>query len=215
MVEGFAAFHRRSVWIFESWSKPAKSSYVFPLIIPARVHEQHLYISGTSGGWHGPSALQYPKIVPRLMWQDFAEEEIVTPTVMNMGLVNVVTTSTDSEDAVRKIKLYIVGGRAEVFRFGRRTAEYRHAIQLFDYSKLDRLAVHRKLKALEVEIRVPKHSPFNDVERLKPTVENLVAELENVGKALVPGGTAAEVDTEVSWPAEDGVNCFQFRWDKS
>lgn len=140
------------------------------------------------------------------------EEELVTVDTMATSLVNVMTTSTDREAAVQKIKLYIEAGRAEGFHSTKRA--YRHGIQVFDYSKLDRLAVHGRLRALEVEMRVVKQSPFHDVERLKTTVENLVAELKNVGRALVPGGTATEVDTEVGWPLGNGVKCFQFRVDR-
>jgi hypothetical protein len=100
-----------------------------------------------------------------------------------------------------------------VFRFSRRLAGYQHAIQLFHYSKLGRLAVHRQLKALEVQTQVPKPSSSNDVERMKSTVENLTADLK-VGRDLLPGGTAAEVNTEVVWPTEHGVNCSQFKMDR-
>jgi hypothetical protein len=51
MLEGLAQFHRHSIWIFGSGCKTERSASIFPLITPALVHEQHLYVGGTRDDW--------------------------------------------------------------------------------------------------------------------------------------------------------------------
>ncbi|OAL00182.1 hypothetical protein IQ06DRAFT_222821 [Phaeosphaeriaceae sp. SRC1lsM3a] len=215
MIEGLEEFHRRSVWIFEYSSKNAKSQYIFPLITPTRVHEQHLYMDGSSGKWHSPRGLQVHYVPPRLSGWPSERPRIVRTSSVEVGLANVMTTATDAEDAVQTIKMYMIAYGARVFKMDRGPGgRYAQGTQIFDFSKLDRLAVHRKLRAFEVHIRTPINLRYHDVEALKTTVKNVITELKNVGDALIPGGTAAEVDIDAGWPIESGVNCCQFRVDK-
>lgn len=215
MIEGLEEFHRRSVWIFEYSSKNAKSQYIFPLITPTRVHEQHLYMDGSSGKWHSPRGLQVHYVPPRLSGWPSERPRIVRTSSVEVGLANVMTTATDAEDAVQTIKMYVIAYGARVFKMDRGPGgRYAQGTQIFDFSKLDRLAVHRKLRAFEVHIRTPINLRYHDVEALKTTVKNVITELKNVGDALIPGGTAAEVDIDAGWPIESGVNCCQFRVDK-
>jgi hypothetical protein len=158
MLESLAQFHQRSIWIFEPCSKANRLEYIFPLITPAFVHEQHLYLGGTSYDWTDRSnrwpvlsGLRFFKNVPYPSEGSISSPQtyphIITPRPSTMRLVNLMTTSADAQSTVRKIKLDLrIDDRRLKSRRGRRRHYF--ADIMFDFSKSDRLAVHRELQIL-------------------------------------------------------------------
>lgn len=163
--------------------------------------------------WHGPDGLQVGRVRTCWLVYEPSNPGIVRAT---SGTVGLAMTSTDAEDVVKKIKLYMVANGVASLQ-GRQDTPFVfffRGTEILDYSKLDWLVVHRRLRTFEVGIRTSVHLWYHDVDALKTTVKNLVTETKNVGEALMPGGTAAEVDVEAGWPLENGVNCCRFLVDK-
>jgi hypothetical protein len=192
MLEGLAQFHRRSVWIFEPRRETAKLKYIFPLITPTLVHEQHLYPGTLSHQWiprgrtqYGHSGgLSYFKDVPYLLGGSSSYPHIITPAPCTAGLV-------------------------------RMSGRHYFANIMFDFSYFDRLAVHRKLNTFEVTIQIHKDGPERSVEHLYTVAANLMTELEIVGRALVPGGKSVQVHPEPGWAPELGIKYFKFTVSKA
>jgi hypothetical protein len=225
MLEGLAQFHRRSVWIFEPRRETAKLKYIFPLITPSLVHEQHLYPGTLSHQWiprgrtqYGHSGgLSYFKDVPYLLGGSSSYPHIITPAPCTAGLVDLMTTSTDAQYTVRKIKLdlRIDDRRLKTVHPIRMSGRHYFANIMFDFSYFDRLAVHRKLNTFEVTIQIHKDGPERSVEHLYTVAANLMTELEIVGRALVPGGKSVQVHPEPGWAPELGIKYFKFTVSKA
>ena len=79
---------------------------------------------------------------------------------------------------------------------------------MFDFSELDRLAVHRRLKTFEVEVQVFKDGIIQNCANLDQAMANLVTELKVVGKALLPEGKCVQTESEPGWPLVSGVKCI-------
>jgi hypothetical protein len=215
LLEGLAEFHRHSVWVFESWGKIARDDYVFPLIVPALVHEQHLYVNGTGMARSHNCGLSHFRDVPYL-WEGSPDYPyIIMPKPSTIGLINRMTDSCHSHDNVRKIKI-VLQIHDKRLRFPRRDRDTEWRLYhlpgiMFDFSKLDLLAVHRGLEIFEVEIQVFKEEIIQSCANLDVAMANLMTELDIVGKALIPDGRCVQTGFEGgSWPLVSGVRCFTF-----
>lgn len=225
MLEGLAQFHRRSVWIFEPCRKTAILKYIFPLITPTVVHEQHLYPSTLSHEWIPPDdsqyghsgGLSYFKDVPRMLGGSPKYPHIVTPAPCTARLVDLMTISADAQSTVGKIKLglRIDDRRLKTVLPIRMSFRHYFANIMFDFSYFDRLAVYRKLDTFEVAIEIHKDGPEHGVEHLYTVTANLMTELEIVGKALVPGGKSVQVHPEPGWATDLGIKYFKFTVSKA
>jgi hypothetical protein len=131
-----------------------------------------------------------------------------------MKLVNIMTTSTDAHITVRKI---IVDLRIDDRRLKSSMDCWRHyfANIMFDFSRFDRLAVHRRLQTFEVTVQILKDGSLPGVEHLDTMVANLMTELEIVGKALMPSGVPIQTHLAPGWPLDRGVKCFKFTVNKA
>lgn len=211
MLEGLSEFHRHAVWIFESWGKTDKKEYIFPLINPVLVHEQHLYVNSTGSRPHRGGLVYFKKAEP---WpQDWAgPPRIVILRANTIGLVNLMSDSSDTTSDVRKVKLYFrihdrhfrfrVRGRIRIWNL------YHVPEIMFDFSELDRLAVHKRLQTFEVEIQVFKDGVIQSCANLDQAMANLITELKIVGKALLPEGKCVQTESEPGWPLVSGVKCI-------
>jgi hypothetical protein len=126
-----------------------------------------------------------------------------TPLPTTMIMVNLMTNSAESYNTVQKITINIDLTYAGIDNW---RAVQDHGKVMFDFSKLDRLTVHRRIRTLEVKIVYPK-DPEDSV---KGDVENLMDELDNIGKALVPGHAAVRTG-----PTSDPdllVGCFLYKF---
>jgi hypothetical protein len=172
LLEGLAQFHQHSIWIFEASSMAEFSEYVFPLITPTLVREQHLIIAPLKSDPH------------RVFEKERTEtERIFSLRSDTMALVNTMTTSTEDYDAFQKVKIEITLTQAD-FRIGNDEQ------CLFDLSGLDRLAVHRNLRSFKVAfMSIPQHrTSLRGLwgTRVDQTLNNMKTELDIVGKALMP-----------------------------
>jgi hypothetical protein len=81
---------------------------------------------------------------------------------------------------------------------------------MFDFSKLDRLAVHKRLEMFEVDIQVFKEGIIQSCVNLDVAMANLMTELDIVGRVLITEGKCVQTGLEGSWPLVSGVRCFTF-----
>jgi hypothetical protein len=168
---GLVRFHQRSVWHYTMRNRgdAKNNNLIFPLITPGLVRRLDL-----------PAELQV-----------CCEETLVStcsPSPDMVGVLNSAVTSMTSQDVLQEIKLSL-------------HAEYRslpRGVLIFDFSKLERLAVHRGLRKFEIELRTSPPSPYHaSWADYAAAIETMKAELQRVGELLVPGGTT----TVTSCPA--------------
>ncbi|KAH3905068.1 hypothetical protein HBI56_230520 [Parastagonospora nodorum] len=213
MLEGLAEFHRRAVWIFESWGKTDKKEYIFPLIKPALVHEQHLYVDGTGSRPHHRGLIYFSKDVAWSTQDEVGPPHIVTLRANTIGLVDLMSDSVDAISDVRKVKIYLQI-HDQRFRFRRVQGTLRpwnlyHVPDImFDFTELDRLAVHKRLQVFEVEVQVFKDGIIQSCANLDRAMANLITELKIVGKALLPEGKFVQTESQPGWPLVSGVKCI-------
>jgi hypothetical protein len=225
MLEGLAQFHRHSIWIFGSGCKTERSASIFPLITPALVHEQHLYVGGTRDDWtdnnvgwlgfQGPQhGLWFFRYADYMSEGSSKHARIITTPPWTDKMVNLMMTTTDAHTTVQKIKVHlrIDDRRLQCHRCNH--YYYYYSDILFDFSLFDGLAAHAQLQTLEVTAQIHKRG-FLPTENLDTMVANLMTELEIVGKAVVPGGISIQTHPAPGWPMDRGVKFFQFTVNKA
>jgi hypothetical protein len=205
LLEGIAEFHQRSVWIFKSSSaslEVARTEYVFPLITPALVREHHLLITeGNRSMKDFADGVHYLPFLVDEVKEGKKVYNVLTPKSNTMALINVMTTSAEAHDAVQNIKIDI---RLAESAFGPAEEGVYLRNVVYDLSKLDRLAVHRRLRTFEVSVQLEAEGPTFWAMRLKKAVNHLMTELNIVAEALVPGGVVTQTDLEEQWASYDG-----------
>ncbi|KAL5114004.1 hypothetical protein ACEQ8H_008109 [Pleosporales sp. CAS-2024a] len=211
LVEGVAEFHRRSIWMFESWGETLSSEYVFPLITCGLVHEQHLFLAPKNG--HG-TGLWFFRDVPYEMLGDPSLPHVIALGASTVHLIDIMTESSTTHDSVRKIR-FILDLHDKHLRHVRSDADRRHPANhlpdvMFDFSDLKRLSRHRRLETFEVDIQVYKDGLMRNSANLDQAMANLMTELAVVGKALIPDGEAVQSDAGPNWPLVRGVKRFKF-----
>jgi hypothetical protein len=211
LVEGLAEFHRLAVWIFESWDKSERSEYVFPLITPALVHEQHLYIDDNKK-FCRENGLRHYRAEP--MQQSGSSDcvHLITLSASTIGLVDLMTVMNDNHK-VQKVKIilriyddhlrYPDGGQVN-------WNQYHMPNIMFDLSAFDRLAAYNRLQTLEVETTVFKERMIHDCANLDVAISNLMTQLDTIGKAVVPGGKVVQTASAPTWPLVSGARTFMF-----
>jgi hypothetical protein len=189
LVDGLAEFHRQSVWTFESWDKSERSEYIFPLITPALVHEQHLYVDD-SNKFGRENGLRHYRAEPIQQSGSSDYAHFITLSGSTIGLVDLMTVVNDNRK-VQKVKIilrmyddhlkYPVDGQVN-------WNQYHMPNIMFDLSAFDRLSAYDRLQSLEVETTVFKERMIQSCANLDVAMSNLMTELDIVGKAIMPGG---------------------------
>jgi len=211
LLEGLTAFHKRSVWIFEASPGFMRTEYVFPLLTPVLVSEQHLFIKGkldTRRSMNSRYMLPFSRHEyeegegsSKIVWN------VLTPRNDTMELANIMTTTAEPEGRVQKIKLHI-----QMWQLGFRNEEHTGFLPnvVWDLSKLERLAVHRNLRTFEVRFQMPRvFNSHPEAEHMKMAVANLMDELELVAKALLPDGIIESGTFLGSWDEPGPPGSFE------
>lgn len=142
LLEGLTEFHQRSVWLFKmSIRKSARAEYVFSLITPALVSEQHLLVKNDDYGMpFAKHKHEETKGQETITWNVF------TPCASTMELVNVMTTAAESRSERQSMRMrvnipaFAFCDRTSYHRWNRDFAYFKNVV--WDLSKFDRLAVH-------------------------------------------------------------------------
>jgi hypothetical protein len=205
LLEGFAEFHQRSVWHFKTVNNLELNEYIFPLVTPALVREQHLLIAGRSNDYLPWDLATNPfDMYDRLDEDDESSDKVLhifSLKSSTMAVVNLITASAEAHETVTRMKIdFHIGEKTFVLNNGARPGRYLEDV-FFDLSKLDRLAVHRHLRNLEINVTYRSWSHIKHAKRLEGAFANLMVELDIVGKALVPGGVASQQVPEAGWSA--------------
>jgi hypothetical protein len=211
LVEGLAEFHRRSVWIFESWDKSEKPEYVFPLITPALVHEQHLYVDGIKKFCRATRLRHYGAEQMRQSGL-YEPAHLITLSASTVGLVDLMTVVSDNHKVQKvKIILRIYDDHLRYPADGQMNWNHHHIPNImFDLSAFERLAAHSQLQILEVETTVFKEKMIQNCVNLDIAISNLMTEVDAVGKAIMPGGKVVQTDSASGWPLVSGARTFTF-----
>jgi hypothetical protein len=164
-LEGLAEFHQRSVWLFRTSSEFARTDYVFPIIKTTLASEHHLLVLDPGEMWK--SRYHRPGLPFSLHHNDEGEGSakvtwnVLTPCNRTMELVNVTTTSAESYDEVRTIKPQINIHQSAFPRIRYRPKySFREDTQTYldnvvwVLAKLERLAIHRKLRTFQVQVHM-------------------------------------------------------------
>ena len=160
LLEGLVEFHQRSVWHYTMRNRgdTKNNELVFPLITPGLVRKLGL-----------PAELQ--------VRSEDSSVGICSPSPDMVGVLNSAVTSMTSQNVLQEIKL----------SFNAEDRSLPSGVLLFDFSKLERLAIHRGLRKFEIELRTsPSSYALWDY---TGAIEPMKAELQRVGELLVPGGT--------------------------
>jgi hypothetical protein len=219
LLVGFAEFHQRSVWHFQIIDNLEPNEYIFPLVTPALVREQHLLIAGRSNRYIPWDLAANPFDMRHCSDEDDESSDkilhIFSPESSTMAVVNLMTASAEAYDTVTRMKIdFHIGEKTLVLDNGARPSQYLEDV-FFDLSKLDRLAVHRHLRNLEINVTYRSWSHIEHPERLEKTFANLMVELDIVGKAIVPSGVASQQVPEAGWSAQlPNLVTFGFKVEK-
>jgi hypothetical protein len=109
LLEGFAEFHQRSVWHFQIINNLEPNEYIFPLVTPALVREQHLLIAGRFNHYI-PWDLAANPFDMRDCFDESDESSdkimhIFSPKSSTMAVVNLMTASAEAHDTVTRMKI--------------------------------------------------------------------------------------------------------------
>jgi hypothetical protein len=181
LLEGFAEFHQRSVWHFKIINDLHPNEYIFPLVTPALMREQYLTLQAApphhSPWYRPPDLFDINEYVNEDDESPGKVSHILSPKSSTMAVVNLMTASAEAHDAVAKIKINLhLGDRT--FNGDTDTPPNRFQHVNSDRSKLDWLAVRRRLRNLEINVTYRAWSGAEHPERLEKAFANLMVELD-------------------------------------
>ncbi|CAO2651768.1 Nn.00g000510.m01.CDS01 [Neocucurbitaria sp. VM-36] len=202
-LEGIAEFVRHAVWHFEPRDSDSlmDSEYIFPLITPGLVHTHHLHLGyprspfvtdqpfaerdSIDEGWAKNEDEEDEEDDGRLKRYFWLRKDAIT-------LINTMTASMELSQAVKEIKVTITIPKNIASAIIRHAWGEWPAVYSFDFTELERLAVHRGLRVFKADIVVQMVGIPNTIAEMVKAKEALMDELERIGSVLVEGGSVVK-----------------------